>query len=200
MIEDDPEWQVYKRIFAGPVPGRVPPVSPWPAPRRASPASPPRPCTAATRPSTPPPICVWWRWVIWTPRRCSEQRRISCPGKRPRISPVTTVAARETPPAQSDLSCRMEVSMPSFLVGFKCPAPPRGAAGAGTSWGIWPAISSWGTPVPLFSRLYSRGLINGSFGGSFDLLPGRPTPRRRRQQRSRCRDGGHFRGGPTPDL
>lgn len=29
-----------------------------------------------------------------------------------------------------------------------------------------------GDSSPLFSRLYSQGLINGSFGSSFDLLPG----------------------------
>ena len=126
MIEDDPEWQVYKRMLQALYRQQS---RPYPRGRLRGEHLPHHrrdPVPTATRPSTPPPICVWWRWVIWTPRRCSGQRRISCPRKAARISPVTTVAARETPPLSRETSCRMEVSMPSFLVGFKCPAPPEG--------------------------------------------------------------------------
>ena len=76
-------------------------------------------------------------------------------------------------PAQSETSCRMEVSMPSFLVGFKCPAPPEGEERL--RWDILGDLACdilMGDSSPLFSRLYSQGLINGSFGSSFDLLPG----------------------------
>ena len=76
-------------------------------------------------------------------------------------------------PAQSETSCRMEVSMPSFLVGFKCPAPPEGEQRL--RWDILGDLACdilMGDSSPLFSRLYSQGLINGSFGSSFDLLPG----------------------------
>lgn len=76
-------------------------------------------------------------------------------------------------PAQPETSCRMEVSMPSFLVGFKCPTPPEGEQRL--RWDILGDLACdilMGDSSPLFSRLYSQGLINGSFGSSFDLLPG----------------------------
>ena len=63
--------------------------------------------------------------------------------------------------------------MPSFLVGFKCPAPPEGEQRL--RWDILGDLACdilMGDSSPLFSRLYSQGLINGSFGSSFDLLPG----------------------------
>lgn len=105
-------------------------------------------------------------------------------------------------PAQSETSCRMEVSMPSFLVGFKCPAPPEGEQRL--RWDILGDLACdilMGDSSSLFSRLYSQGshqrllrqLLRPAARSGLRL-------RRRRQQRSRCRDGGHFRGGPTPDL
>ena len=67
----------------------------------------------------------------------------------------------------------MEVSMPSFLVGFKCP-PQHG----GEEQHRFAAIGElacdvlMGESSPLYARLYSQGLINGSFGASYDILPG----------------------------
>ena len=63
--------------------------------------------------------------------------------------------------------------MPSFLVGFKCP-PQQG----GEAQHRFAAIGElacdvlMGESSPLYARLYSQGLINGSFGAAFDLLPG----------------------------
>lgn len=96
----------------------------------------------------------------------------------------------------------MEVSMPSFLVGFKCPAPPEGEQRL--RWDILGDLACdilMGDSSPLFSRLYSQGLINGSFGSSFDLLPGAAYAYAGGDSNDpAARDGGHFRGGPTPDL
>lgn len=67
----------------------------------------------------------------------------------------------------------MEVSMPQFLVGFKCPPVADGEALmrqdiiADMACDILLGDSS-----PLYQRLYDAGLINGSFGGGFDQLPG----------------------------
>lgn len=67
----------------------------------------------------------------------------------------------------------MEVSMPQFLVGFKCPPVSGGEALmrqdviADLACDILLGDSS-----PLYERLYDAGLINGSFGGGFDQLPG----------------------------
>ena len=81
---------------------------------------------------------------------------------------------------QEDLTleekCRreaMEVSMPQFLLGFKCPPAVSGEElmrqdiVADMACDILLGDSS-----PLYQRLYDKGLINGSFGGGFDQLPG----------------------------
>lgn len=67
----------------------------------------------------------------------------------------------------------MEISMPQFLVGFKCPPAAEGEALmrqdiiADMACDILLGDSS-----PLYQRLYDQGLINTSFGGGFDQLPG----------------------------
>ena len=60
----------------------------------------------------------------------------------------------------------MEVSMPQFLVGFKCPPAADGAALMRQD--IIADIACdilLGDSSPLYQRLYDKGLINGSFGG-----------------------------------
>ena len=67
----------------------------------------------------------------------------------------------------------MEVSMPQFLVGFKCPPAADGEALMRQD--IIADIACdilLGDSSPLYQRLYDKGLINGSFGGGFDQLPG----------------------------
>ena len=67
----------------------------------------------------------------------------------------------------------MEVSMPQFLVGFKCPPAADGEALMRQD--IIADMASdilLGDSSPLYQRLYDAGLINGSFGGGFDQLPG----------------------------
>ena len=173
MIEDDPEWQVYKRMLQAlyrespariPVAGSVESISH-------------RPCTVATRPFIPPPICVWWRWVIWTPRRCSGQRRISCPRKAARISPVTTVAARERPPLSRRPPAGWRYPCRRFWWASNAPLPRRESSGcAGTSWGIWPAISSWGTPVPCSPDCTVRASSTAPSAAPSTCCPVQPTP------------------------
>ena len=63
--------------------------------------------------------------------------------------------------------------MPQFLTGYKCVPAKDGA-----DWlrlavtGDMACDLLLGESSPLYQRLYSQGLINGSFGSSFDLLPG----------------------------
>ena len=62
---------------------------------------------------------------------------------------------------------------PQFLVGFKCPPAADGAALMRQD--IIADIACdilLGDSSPLYQRLYDKGLINGSFGGGFDQLPG----------------------------
>lgn len=67
----------------------------------------------------------------------------------------------------------MEVSMPQFLVGFKCPGAKDGDELLRQD--LVASIACdilLGESSPLYARLYDEGLINASFGGGFDQLPG----------------------------
>ena len=67
----------------------------------------------------------------------------------------------------------MEVSSPQFLAGFKCPPAPRGEARLRQSLiGELAGDILLGDSSPLYQKLYEAGLINGSFGGDYDLMPG----------------------------
>jgi len=74
---------------------------------------------------------------------------------------------------EKEVSLKMEVSCPQFLVGFKCRP-----AGEGEEYLRLAAIGDiacdilLGDSSPLYLRLYDEGLINTSFGGSFEMLPG----------------------------
>ncbi len=73
--------------------------------------------------------------------------------------------------ASAESVVQMEVALPQFLMGFKCEAgeddPMRRSLIGEMACDILLGDSS-----PLYQRLYDGGLINGSFGGGFDQLPG----------------------------
>ena len=76
-------------------------------------------------------------------------------------------------PYTKEVRCRMEVSMPTFLAGFKCPPAPEGQERMRNNIiGELACDALLGDSSPLFARLYAEGLVNGSFGSSYDLLPG----------------------------
>ena len=76
-------------------------------------------------------------------------------------------------PHEKEVRCQMEVAMPTFLAGFKCPPAPEGQERMRNNIiGELACDVLLGDSSPLFSRLYAQGLINGSFGSSYDLLPG----------------------------
>ena len=67
----------------------------------------------------------------------------------------------------------MEVATPQFLAGFKCRP-----AQEGETWfkqaiiGELASDMLLGESSPLYMKLYDSGLINSSFGGDYELLPG----------------------------
>ena len=73
---------------------------------------------------------------------------------------------------EKESSITMEVSSPQFLTGFKCRPAKHGeeylrlAAIGDIACDILLGASS-----PLYLRLYDEGLINTSFGGSFEMMP-----------------------------
>lgn len=75
--------------------------------------------------------------------------------------------------AQKRTSLSMEVSAPQFLTGFKCRPVEDGE-----SYLRMAAIGEMacdillGDSSPLYLRLYDQGLINTSFGGAYEMMPG----------------------------
>ena len=67
----------------------------------------------------------------------------------------------------------MEVSSPQFLTGYKCCPVQEGDDRLRTMiLGDLACDLLFGESSPLYQRLYSQGLINASFGGAFELMPG----------------------------
>ncbi len=75
--------------------------------------------------------------------------------------------------AQRETSLAMEVSNPQFLQGFKCRPVWKGEEYIRTVLlGDMACDLLLGESSPLYQRLYTQGLINGTFGGGFEVLPG----------------------------
>lgn len=75
--------------------------------------------------------------------------------------------------AERETSLAMEVSCPQFLAGFKCRPAADGEDYLRTAvLGDMACDILLGDSSPLYLRLYDRGLINTSFGGAFEMLPG----------------------------
>ena len=73
--------------------------------------------------------------------------------------------------AEKETTMAMEVSCPQFLTGFKC--DPAGEDYLRTAViGDLACDILLGDSSPLYLRLYDQGLINTSFGGSFEMMPG----------------------------
>ena len=75
--------------------------------------------------------------------------------------------------AQRETRRTMEVSSPQFLIGFKCRPPAEGEEMLRqVVLGDMACDILLGDSSPLYQRLYERGLINSSFGGAFETMPG----------------------------
>ncbi len=76
-------------------------------------------------------------------------------------------------PVRRETAMDMEVSLPMFLAGFKCRPPEGGEVRLRQSIiGDLACGVLFGESSPLYTRLYEEGAVNGSLGGSFDILPG----------------------------
>lgn len=75
--------------------------------------------------------------------------------------------------ARKEFRETMEVNMPQFLVGFKCDAMHDSKALLRQDLiGEMAADILFGDSSQLYQKLYDEGIINPSFGGGFDQLPG----------------------------
>ena len=172
MIEDNPEWQVYKQLMQSlyhTSPARTPVAGSVESIRKIT-AQTLYDCHRAFY--TPANMCLVVVGDV-EPQQVLDIARRVLPKDSGELIERDYGAEGPTEAAQAYAEERMEVSMPSFLVGFKCP-PQHG----GEEQHRFAAIGElacdvlMGESSPLYARLYSQGLINGSFGAAFDILPG----------------------------
>ena len=172
MIEDNPEWQVYKQLMQSlyhTSPARTPVAGSVESIREIT-AQTLYDCHKAFY--TPANMCLVVVGDV-EPQQVLDIARSVLPKGSGELIERDYGAEEPTEAARAYAEERMEVSMPSFLVGFKCP-PQHG----GEEQHRFAAIGElacdvlMGESSPLYARLYSQGLINGSFGAAFDILPG----------------------------
>ena len=165
MIEDNPEWQVYKRLMAAlyekspariSVAGSVESISHITAQTLYD-------CHKAFY--TPSNMCLVAVGDLEPETVFAIANEVLPDHSGPEIP--RDYGEESLTPAQSETTCRMEVSMPTFLLGFKCPPLNGGEEQMRRS-----LIAELSCDVLLYARLYSQGLVNGTFGYSFDTLPG----------------------------
>lgn len=79
-------------------------------------------------------------------------------------------------PAQQRIEQEMEVSMPLFAIGFKCPAIPEGQERLRQELlGDLAAELLCGESSALYQELYERGLIDSGFSVGYEILKGMPN-------------------------
>ena len=172
MIEDNPEWQVYKRLMQSlyhTSPARTSVAGSVESIRQIT-AQTLYDCHKAFY--TPANMCLVVVGDVDADKVLETARRILPESSGPDI-PRDHGPAEDLTAAQPETSCTMEVAMPTFLVGFKCAPQPDGPEQMrATAIGELACDLMMGESSPLYARLYSQGLINGSFGASYDILPG----------------------------
>ena len=172
MIEDNPEWQVYKRLMQAlyhTSPARTSVAGSVESIRQIT-AQTLYDCHKAFY--TPSNMCLVVVGDVDTDKVLETARRILPESSGPDI-PRDHGPAEDLTAAQPETSCTMEVAMPTFLLGFKCAPQADGPEQMrATAIGELACDLMMGESSPLYVRLYSQGLINGSFGASYDILPG----------------------------
>ena len=172
MIEDNPEWQVYKQLMQAlyeksparvSVAGSVESISHITAQTLYD-------CHRAFY--TPSNMCLVVVGDVDEQEVLRLTQEILPAESGPRIE--RDYGAEESlTPCRKEVRSTMEIAMPTFLAGFKCPAVPEGQERMRQNIiGSLACDALMGDSSPLYSRLYAAGLINATFGSSYDILPG----------------------------
>ncbi|MBU5626971.1 insulinase family protein [Oscillibacter sp. MSJ-2] len=172
MIEDNPEWQVYTRMIQclyekSParvsVAGTVESISYITAETLYD-------CHKAFYTPSNMVLCVVGNV---DPQRIMDLVYQELPG-RGAAAPIERDYGGAEPDAvgQKETVMRMEVSMPMFLSGYRCTPPHKGEELRESIVGEIACDVLLGDSSPLYAKLYDKGLINGTFGGAFEMLPG----------------------------
>ena len=172
MIEDDPDWQVYANLMKclyRDSPVRVPVVGSIESIRRITPQVLYDCHRAFYTPSNMVLVCVG----AMDPEKVVRAAEEILP-KESGPAILRDYGAEEALlPAKREARLSMEVSMPMFLAGYKCPPLAGGEELLRQSIvGDMACDVLFGDSSPLYTRLYGEGVINGSLGGNFDQLPG----------------------------
>jgi len=172
MTEDEPDWRVYKNLLSclyRTHPARVSIAGTEESIRAITPEL-LYACHAAFYDPSNMMLCVVGD--VDAARVLSIAREVLPPGRG--RAPERDYGAEEPPaPAQARVAEAMDVAVPQFLVGFKCPASADGDALLRQDLvGDLACDVLFGESSPLYQTMYDAGLINGSFGGGFDQLPG----------------------------
>ena len=171
MIEDNPDWQIYMRMMQAmystttartPIAGTVESISHITAETLYD-------CHKAFY--TPSNMILTVVGPVDAPRVIEAARRVLPREGGPVI--LRDYGEERMEVAQKEISMEMDISSPQFLVGFKCrPAPDGEEYLRLAAVGDMACDILLGDSSPLYLRLYDEGLINTSFGGSFEMLPG----------------------------
>lgn len=172
MIEDNPEWQVYKRLMQAlyhTSPARTSVAGSVESIRQIT-AQTLYDCHKAFY--TPANMCLVVVGDV-DPAEVVRAAREILPRESGPAIPRDYGREEDLTPHMARIEDRMEVAMPTFLLGFKCAPQADGPEQMrATAIGELACDLMMGESSPLYARLYSQGLINGSFGASYDILPG----------------------------
>lgn len=172
MIEDEPDWQVYSNLMKclyRDSPVRVPVVGSIESIRRITPQVLYDCHRAFYTPSNMVLVCVG----AMDPEKVVRAAEEILP-KESGPAILRDYGAEEALlPAKREARLSMEVSMPMFLAGYKCPPLAGGEELLRQSIvGDMACDVLFGESSPLYTRLYEEGAINGSLGGNLDQVPG----------------------------
>ena len=172
MIEDDPDWRVYANLMdclyrSSPV--RVPVAGSVESIRQITPQTLYDCHKAFYTPANMVLVCVG----DMDPDRVAAEAEAILPRESGPAIDRDYGAEESLAPSEKERTLTMEVSMPMFLAGYKCRPQSGGEALLRQSIiGDLACDVLFGDSSPLYTRLYEEGVINGSLGGNFDMLPG----------------------------
>ncbi len=172
MTEDDPEWRAYEgmmRCLYGDGPAALPVVGTVESIQSITPQLLYDCHRAFYTPANMVLVCVG----DVEPDRAAEIAMEILPAESGPVPAREVEKQNGFIPLRREAMLEMEVSMPQFMAGFKCPAHLTGETLLREGMiGDLACDALFGESSPLYTQLYGQGLINSSLGGGFDQLPG----------------------------
>ena len=172
MTEDDPDWRVYANLMGclyKSSPARIPVAGSVESIRQITPQTLYDCHKAFYTPANMVLVCVG----DVDPERVAAEAEVILPKTSGPLIARDYGQEESLSPAARESRMTMEVSMPMFLAGYKCRPADSGEDHLRQSIiGDLACDVLFGDSSPLYTRLYEEGVINGSLGGNFDMLPG----------------------------